>query len=120
MNSIAGLTALLNPAKSVFQPPAQANEQKTPVFEKLRRPTLESMSNELEHPAGKEQPHGDLPASPSERRDQQKRNRESDHRYSKCMECSINRMLMAFFVSGDPVIGRAIAENRVRWHRIRL
>jgi hypothetical protein len=114
-------TPAIDGTTTLFQPPAQANEQKTPVFEKLRRrPTLESMSNELEDPAGKEQPHGNLPESPHERRDQQKRNRECDHWYSECMEYSVNRILMACFVSGDPVIDRAIAENRVRWHRIRL
>jgi len=62
------------------------------------------MSDELEDPAGKEQPHGNLPESSNARRDQQKRNRDCDHWYSECMEYSINRILMTFFVSGDPVI----------------
>ncbi len=44
------LTAGLRPASNLGEPPAQPDEQKAPVVEKLGRLTLDVVANELKNP----------------------------------------------------------------------
>jgi hypothetical protein len=96
------------------QPPANPDEQKAPVLEKLGPSTLNRMAGKLEDPTNRKERQRDLPESANERRKKKERKRNRNHRDAQRMERAVHRMFVALFVLVDPFFHRLIAENQVR------
>ncbi len=56
-------------APELGEPPTQTDQEEAVIFQELRRLSLEGVASELEHPAHREQPQGELPQTADEQRE---------------------------------------------------
>ena len=92
-------------------PPADADEQKTPVMEKFRRLALEGVADELENPSNEEQSERIQPQAVKEDAGDKKRDREQDGRDAQRVTDAVHRMLMTGAVLRDPLLVAASAQH---------
>ena len=104
MLSSAGLKGRLNVPAHFGRPPAQADQQKAPVFEKFWRLALEPVPNELQHPADHKQACRDRPNPTDKNPHQRQQDRSGDQRNSDGVTGQIGRVLVALGVISDPDI----------------
>src|SRR5580692_2264740 len=103
---------LLFAAPDLRRPPTQPNEQEAPVLEELGRLALVGVAHELEDPPDDEQRRGRGPQRAPERRDDEQRNRQRDHRNAEGVEASVDRVVVALAVCGDPLVPAPRAHER--------
>src|SRR5262245_17726632 len=94
------------------RPPAQADQEKTPVVEKLRRLSFKRVADELEHPADQEERQRDGPEPGDEKRRHDQHERDHDQRDAQRVAEAIHRMLMAGRVLRDPLIPGFSAQHK--------
>jgi len=70
---VAATVTASGPPAHLRHPPAQADEEKPPILQKLRRLTLDRMTDELEGPSDDEHRQRDLPHAADEQRDDKQR-----------------------------------------------
>ena len=92
-------------------PPADADEQETPVVEEFRRLALEGMADELENPSDEEQRQRVRPQAVVEDADNKKWDREQDGRNAQRVTHAVHRMLMTGAVLRDPLLVGASAHH---------
>jgi len=92
-------------------PPADADEQETPIVEEFRRLALESVADELENPSCKKQSQRVQPQAVEEDAGYKKRDREQDGRNAQRVTDAVHRMLMTGAVLRDPLLVGASAQH---------
>src|ERR1700683_3021681 len=101
--TISGFAVNLGP------PPAHADEQETPVAEKLRRFALEGVADELENPSQNKESERVGPEAMEENAAGKNRDREQDGRNAQSMAGAVHAILMAGGVLRDPLLAAAVA-----------
>ena len=89
-------------------PPADANKEKAPVVEELRRLAFEGVADELEDPANHEQRKSVEPKAMYEGGGDKDGDRKKNERNAEGVAETIYRMLVAGGVLRDPLLARAI------------
>ena len=92
-------------------PPADANEQETPVAEELRGLAFEGVADELEKPSEEEKTQSVGPQAMDEDAGYKYRDREDDGRDAQGVAEPVHAVLMAGGVLGDPLLVGAIAQH---------
>ena len=92
-------------------PPADADEQETPVMEKFRGLALEGVADELENPSDKKQSEGVGPQAVEEDAAKKKRKREQDGRDAQSVAGAVHGMLVAGGVLRDPLLVGVVAQH---------
>src|SRR5207247_629341 len=98
-------------ASDLGHPPAQPDEQESPVVEELGRLTLEGVADELQDPAEHEEAERDRPEARDEQRRDEQHDRENDERDAERVAQAIDRMPMAARVLRDPVVPRTSTQH---------
>lgn len=101
-------------AQNLFEPPPQADEKKTVIFEKLGRFSLEIMADELEYPTNDEQAEGDSPKPENKEAKRDHQDRKRDHRDADAVGEPIHRVFVAVGVFVDPVVPASAAHHSFR------
>src|SRR5687768_5515751 len=102
------------------QPPAQADEEKSPVLQKLRRLPFHRVTEELEDPANGKHRQRDPPEAPDKEGDDEEWKRHRDERNAERVTEPIERMRMAMPVLLDPDIPRFATEHASPSFRARI
>ena len=82
-------------------PPAQSDEQKSPVVHKFGRLPFDGMADKLENPPGDKQGHRNSPESVQEQCDHEQRQRQRDERDAQRVTPAVQRMFMAAATSTE-------------------
>ena len=90
-------------------PPANADEQETPVAEKLRGFAFEGVANELEDPSDDKQSESVEPEPMNEDASNEDWEREQDGWDAQRVADAVYGMLMAGGVLGNPLLVSAVA-----------
>jgi len=90
-------------------PPADTDEQKSPVAEEFRRLAFEGVADELENPSGDEKHQRVDPQAVKEKPGDRNGNRDENGGNPERMTEAIDRVLMAPRVLGDPLLAGASA-----------
>ena len=93
------------------RPPADTDDQKTPVLEEFRWLVLKGVADELQKPSKNEESGGKHPKPMIEDGAHGKRQREHNQRNAKAMAETVDRMGMAACVLRDPLFARASAQH---------
>ena len=97
-------TRLLRLASHFGKPPAEADEEKTPVLKELWWLALKGVTDELEDPAGNEEADGEYPEAGVPEDEWAYEEAERDHGDANGVACAIDRVLVAVGVLADPTI----------------
>lgn len=101
--------APLRPSAHLGPPPADTDEQKTPVLEEFRWLVLKCVPDELQQPPKSEESGGKHPKPMIKDGAHRKRQREHNQRNAKAMAEAVDRMGMAACVLRDPLFASASA-----------
>jgi hypothetical protein len=108
----------LGPSVDLRPPPTNADQQKSPVAEKLGRLAFKGMTDELEYPSDEEKGQPVNPQPMEEDAGNEHCERDENQRYSQCVAYAIRRMLMASGILLNPLFAGATAKHA--WMILRL
>ena len=101
----SGLSVDLGP------PPADADEEESPVAEEFGWFAFEGVADELENPSDREESQGVEPQVMKEEASGEDCDREQDRWYAESVAEAIDRMLVAGRVLRDPLLAGAVAKH---------
>lgn len=90
-------------------PPADADEEESPVAEELRGLAFEGVADELEDPAEDEEGEGEPPETVEEESGGEDGDRKQNRGNAEGVAEAVDGMLMAGRVLGDPLLAGAVA-----------
>jgi hypothetical protein len=93
------------------KPPAEADEEKTPVLKELGRLALNGVADELEDPADDEKADGEHPEAGMPEDEWDHQDAERDHGDADGVTDAIDRVLVAVGVLADPIIPASVSEH---------
>ena len=96
-------------AVNLGPPPAHADEQKSPVVEKLRRLAFKGMTDELKDPSDDEQRQREPPEAVEEEPGGKDGYRKQNRGDAEGVAQAVDRVLMAGRVLGNPLLAGASA-----------
>ena len=90
-------------------PPADADEQESPVAEELRGLAFEGVADELEDPSHEEQAEAVGPEAMQEEARGKYRDRDQNQRNAQGVADAVHRMLVTAGILRDPLLAAAVA-----------
>ena len=98
-------------ARHFGKPPAETDEEKTPVLKKLGRLALEGVANELKDPADDEEADGEHPEAGMPEDEWGYEDTKRDHGDADGVADAIDRVLVAVGVLADPMIPASVSQH---------